>query len=159
MDKIVTEVNRKVNLELALKTLIVYGVFSLAGVVGIVAGVLFGQVLGYDSFSVVIILVACSALVVMSCGLVVMLIVRMKKNESEHIVIETEFNDESVYAVNYKNGEKSSDSTIRYSEFMHYRETKDYVYLFPNKVTALPLKKCEGLTAFLDGKNVKRKKF
>jgi len=156
MDKIVTEVNRKVNMELALKTFITYGVFALVGIIGIVAGALFGRVLGYNNFSVVVILVACSALVVMGGGLVAYLIVRMKKTETESIVIEAELGEESIHAVSYKKGEKTNESTTLYSEYLFYRETKDYVYLFPNKVTALPLKKIDGLVDFLKGKGVKR---
>lgn len=159
MEKIRTEVNQKVNLELSLRAFLTYGLFSLSGVLGIVAGVIFGQVLGYNDPSVIIIFVACSLLVGLGVWMAVLLVIKSKRYSAQENVVETEFLEDSVFSISYKKGEKTGESKIKYGEFLYYRETADYVYLFPNKVTALPLNKVDGLVAFLEEKGIKKKKF
>ncbi|MBR1747718.1 MAG: hypothetical protein IJ735_05875 [Clostridia bacterium] len=148
----------KVNRELTRRAFKNYFVFMIAGLIGLGAGIAFGILLGFAEMSVVVILVACSLLVVMDCGLIVYLLVQTKKNAEQKIVVEAEFFEEYLYSTSYKNGEKNGEQKTYYREFLCYKTSQEYVYLFPNKFSAVPVKKSADILAFLDAKGVKKKR-
>lgn len=58
----------------------------------------------------------------------------------EHAYI---FDEEKMFVTVYIQGEQSGTNEVYYRTLTHFRETKNYLFLYPNKISAFPIEKAK----------------
>ena len=134
------EVNENVQRELTAKLKLICIVMFVLGCVGFLTYISLFVFLG-DSFYLYILLIISSLM--FGFGLVYLLtIARTKKKQMEHkIVAEYEIFEDHIIEKITRDGEDFSTAKYNYKQFAKIKETQNYLFLFPNKFSALAVPK------------------
>ena len=81
--------------------------------------------------------------VLFGVGLVLLLTINkaIKKADETKIICECEFDEEFMIVDAIKNNEQISSSKVYYKDIIKIKETTNYIFLYPNRQMAYPIKK------------------
>ena len=136
-----TLMNKQVSREMIKRSRIVFLIFLLVGLAGLIAYISLAIKLD-DAWYLNIILFPSA--VFFAVGLVYSILIikngfKIKDDDSNYN--ETTFEKDYLINVAYRQGEKIEESKIYYNKILFFKETKSYFFLYITKVSALPILK------------------
>ena len=92
-------------------------------------------------------------------GIAVLLSIKKNVKEFDNKTIESDatFYDDYINIVSFNGDIQIEDVKLFYKDLLFFKEKKNYVFIYINRVLAVPYTKKEGLVEFLKSKGVKKK--
>lgn len=135
-----SEITETMLKELNAKTKLLYLIILIIGIVGIVSYIVLAVIDYSSNFSSYLLFVSAFYF---AFGLILLVMANsnIKKQLAEKKYDEYEFLDDFIIATSFKNGEQIATAKYKYYEFVKIKETEHYLFLYPNKFSALGLPK------------------